>query len=66
MIHLKVFYQDLKSANDFVIFLAIQGVIFKKNTQNWSKIAYLKLKCGSQKDVDTDVDSIIYRNIELN
>ena len=40
-IQLEVFYHDLKLTTGFVIFFAIQGVIFSKNAQNWSKTAYL-------------------------
>ena len=59
---LEVFYQDWKLTTSFETFLALQGVKFSKNTQNWSKIAYLMeyiyYKCGSQKDVDKAVDSL--------
>ena len=61
-VQLEVFYQDLKLTTSFEIFLALQCVKFSKNTQNWSKIAYLMAyiyyKCGSQKDVDKAVDSL--------
>ena len=40
-VQLEVFHQDLNLITGFEIFLAIQGVIFPKNAQNWSAIAYL-------------------------
>ena len=40
-IQLDVLHHDLKSTTSFEIFLAVQGVIFSKKAQNWSKIAYL-------------------------
>ena len=61
-VQLEVFYQDLKLTASCEIFLALQGVKFSKNTENWSKIAYLMeyiyYICGSQKDVDKAVDSL--------
>ena len=41
MIQLDVLHHDLKLASGFEIFLTIQGVIFCKKAQNWSKVAYL-------------------------
>ena len=40
-IQLDAFRQDLKLKTGSEIFLVVQGVIFSKNNQNWSKIAYL-------------------------
>ena len=61
-VQLEEFYQDLKLRTSCEIFLTLQGVKFSKNTENWSKIAYLMeyiyYKCCSQKDVDKAVDSL--------
>ena len=68
-VQLEVFYENLKLATGFQMFLTLQGgKIFKKRP----KLVYnsifngINCKCSSQKDVDTAVDSLNQRNVELN